>query len=63
MCRDYTTEGRIIPHSWINRPQEIEQGLSSLWSGAQGQEASQRGVNTDFAMLEGHTLLCLRMSA
>lgn len=32
--RDSTIEGRILPHSWINRPQEIEQELSSLWSGA-----------------------------
>lgn len=40
------------------RPQEKEQDVSSHQSGAHGQEASQKGVNTNLAMLERHMLLC-----
>ena len=40
------------------RPQEKQQDLPSHWSGAHGQEASQKWINTGFTMLQQHMLLC-----
>lgn len=56
--RGYITEGRIITHSRMRKREHRKKSKICHWSGAHGQEASQKEVNTDFVMLEQYMLLC-----
>lgn len=54
--RGYISQRRIILHSWIKNEQEKEQDQFSRLSGPHSQEASQKGINIGFAMLEKNML-------
>lgn len=56
--RGYITEGRIITHSRMRKREHRKKSKICHWSGAHGQEASQKEVNTGFVMLEQYMLLC-----